>query len=1052
MTPVRRNSRFCPLAAFAAAAVAILAGIGQPAQAIQAPERAADAPALHYDIRLDPSAKEQLAAFRADADRSGTDQAQARFEQAQHRLRATLPDAVVDYGIGLATPEVVARDVLSRGFLTGPGSGDRIADLRGFMKTHADLYAVDAGDIDALGVVADYVNPDGRLAWVHLEQHLHGRPVFNGEVKAGFAPDGAIIRTIGQLAPWPNRTMLATRPGPVQAALRSAARAIAVELPEATTPVLQARADGHELVLAQGPFAQDIAAQTLYFPVEPGVIRLAWRILWQPDLAWMVIVDAETGTELWRKRLTEHQNQTATYGVFTRESPIGYWPGPAAPTSDEGPLLTRGITVPRVGNEPPNTFNNLGWITDGSNSTDGNNVEVGMDRVSPNGVDPGSHAQGIPNRIFNFSYNPAPGNPAPGSEPLNPGYPPNLSNFQRGVITNVFYWTNRFHDQLYLRGFIEPARNFQHDNFGRGGLGGDRISAEVQDSSGSNNANFSTVPDGTRGRMQLYLFTAPTPQRDSGLDQTVILHELAHGLSNRLIGNSSGLTTTESRGLGEGWSDFIALSLLQSASQPQTGNYTMGAYVRQNPYYGIRRFPYASITSRGGPGNRPHAPQTFADIDPAQINLDDGAFAPNSAISPNARSVHNMGEIWALALLEGRRRIIQRLGYSDGNTRMLQIVVDGMKLSPLNPTFLQARDAVLNAALAHGDPDDFSDLWQGFAARGMGLGASSAGTTVVESFLVPLVNQQPSMGFNDGQCNGNGRIDPGERIVLDIPLTNIGAGPAADTRLSINGAPPYDYGLIDFGETMTRRLPFTVPSELACGDPLVLDVGISSSLGIQSEQRTFSTGLPVIGWSERFENVTPPALPPNWTSQTAGASPSWVTSNANPLAGNNAAFAAGPGSTGSTSLVAPAFTATGGTIQLMYAHAFVLENTFDGVVLEVALGGGNDWQDVEAVGGWFESGGYNGTLATTACASNPNPLAGRRAWSGNSDGYDHVVLVIPGISAGQSVRLRWRLGSDCSIASPTGIHVDSILVTTGQTCAAPTCLDLLFRNGYQGVE
>ncbi len=40
-----------------------------------------------------------------------------------------------------------------------------------------------------------------------------------------------------------------------------------------------------------------------------------------------------------------------------------------------------------IGNEAPNTFNNLGWMTDGTNLTDGNNVEAGIDLVAPNGVD-----------------------------------------------------------------------------------------------------------------------------------------------------------------------------------------------------------------------------------------------------------------------------------------------------------------------------------------------------------------------------------------------------------------------------------------------------------------------------------------------------------------------------------------------------------------------------------------------------------------------------------------------------------------------------------------
>ncbi len=47
--------------------------------------------------------------------------------------------------------------------------------------------------------------------------------------------------------------------------------------------------------------------------------------------------------------------------------------------------------------------------------------------------------------------------------------------------------------------------------------------------------------------------------RDSGLDTSVVAHEWGHFISNRLIGNASGLGTTQGRAIGEGWADFHAL-------------------------------------------------------------------------------------------------------------------------------------------------------------------------------------------------------------------------------------------------------------------------------------------------------------------------------------------------------------------------------------------------------------------------------------------------------------------------------------------------------------
>ncbi len=60
---------------------------------------------------------------------------------------------------------------------------------------------------------------------------------------------------------------------------------------------------------------------------------------------------------------------------------------------------------------------------------------------------------------------------------------------------NVFYVANCIHDLAYRYGFTETAFNFQQDNFGKGGVGNDRILVSVQDSSGTNNANFATPPE-----------------------------------------------------------------------------------------------------------------------------------------------------------------------------------------------------------------------------------------------------------------------------------------------------------------------------------------------------------------------------------------------------------------------------------------------------------------------------------------------------------------------------------------------------------------------------
>src|SRR6185436_18398735 len=140
-------------------------------------------------------------------------------------------------------------------------------------------------------------------------------------------------------------------------------------------------------------------------------------------------------------------------------------------------------------------------------------------------------------------------------------------------------------------------------------------------------------------------------------------------------------------------------------------------------------------------------PFTFKDIDPTQISPHAGV--PRSPITPfntaEADEVHHQGEIWCITLWEARANLIGKYGYP-GNQLMLQLVIDGMKLAPANPNFLQARDAIILADLVNNGGANAGELWAGFAKRGMGFSATSpdSSTTagVVEAFDSPGLNVQ----------------------------------------------------------------------------------------------------------------------------------------------------------------------------------------------------------------------------------------------------------------------------------------------------------------------
>ena len=92
---------------------------------------------------------------------------------------------------------------------------------------------------------------------------------------------------------------------------------------------------------------------------------------------------------------------------------------------------------------------------------------------------------------------------------FDPSTQPSAGDNKAVAVQNLFYLNNLIHDTLYRAGFTAAAGNFQSDNFGLGGRGGDPVLAEAQDGSGTDNANFATPNDGRSGRMQMYLWSVP---------------------------------------------------------------------------------------------------------------------------------------------------------------------------------------------------------------------------------------------------------------------------------------------------------------------------------------------------------------------------------------------------------------------------------------------------------------------------------------------------------------------------------------------------------------
>ncbi|MEJ7623222.1 MAG: M36 family metallopeptidase [Pyrinomonadaceae bacterium] len=1012
-------------------------------------KRQVEARLPNYDIRLEKNSGDSLARFRG---RSGRNLAQiaelrATMLAGEQSLRQRIPTLKIEYNDAFPAPEVITTDVKQgKAFLTSGAAGKRSSLLKRFLTENVSLIGTDLLEIAKLKVTADYRNPDGELSFVELTQRVNGIPVFRGEVKAGFTRDGELIRVVNNLAPGIDAATLSQDFGDSANAVASALTSLGAG--EVRNP---ARNDSESTDL-KSVFGDGDAATTaekMYFPTEPGVTVPAWRVLiWQPVNAYYVVVDAADGVILWRKNITEDQTQPATYSVYANPSammnvadnPFAFSPGPTSPNGSQGVALNR-MAVSRIGNEAPYTFNNLGWITDGGTTTDGNAVQAGIDRDGIDGIDALGEAIS-PTRDFTFAYTPVDPNTNTGDNPVASPQTYPGSQFQQGILTNLFYVSNWFHDETYRLGFTEAARNFQNTNFSGQGIGSDRLRAEGQDAVDTNNANFSTPADGTRGRMQMFIFTGANPDVDASLDSSVVIHELTHGLSNRLHGNSFGLVNDMSRGIGEGTSDFYALAMLSQASDPADGNYAVAGYATylsggstNNNYYGIRRFPTAIRSAVGGSGNNSHNPLTFADIDSTKINLTNGAYAPRN--NNTSDQVHNAGEIWSSMLWEVRARMISRLGWETGNRRMLQLVTDGMKLAPLSPTFIGERDAIIAAAYASGDAADVADLWAGFALRGLGAGATieniggiSIGGTgrarVTEAFGLPNLTQDPGISVDDFVGDGDGYPEPGETVTLSIPIKNSTGSVASGVSVQIAGGGLANVGTLGGAAAATATTTLTLPASPACGGVTAVTISVNSSLGPVSFTRQLLMGKPSgpLTTSENFDGVTAPVFPAGWTATSVSDGISFVTSTNSPDTAPNTVFALDPTTIGGgTDLISPLVSVTAADATVSFRNHYDTELGWDGGVLEVSVAGA-PFQDFLAAGGTFMQNGYNGSLGP----GTNNPIANRAAWTGDSSGYVTTVARLPATANGKIVQFKWRFGADNNTAE-MGWRIDTFQLT-----------------------
>ncbi|HTY87092.1 MAG TPA: M36 family metallopeptidase [Candidatus Acidoferrum sp.] len=822
------------------------------------------------------------------------------------RFKERWPLIQLDFDPVLLSPKSVMPRL---GYLTGPGgAGITVSDataqlfdpadpdrpIKAFLQEYQTLFGFGPEALNDAVVQRDYVSTANGARTVGWQQQLAGVPVFNALLIGHITPAGELACLSSEFIPSPDQAADPALLAAVESGADlpfSAPQALAAAVTNAGdrfgsgSVTAETDADGitrRQTSTASTGIKGDARAELTWFPAGRAQLKLCWQVLftsqWRDEM-YLTLVTADTGEIVYRRNLTA-ESATATYRVYTNASPAPLLPGLPAPGTTQPAAMDRSLVTLTALDD---TASPNGWIADADNETRGNNVDAHLDRNDDNLADL-PRPTGNPPRVFDF--------------PLDLTLAP--ANYGEAATVQLFYWANWMHDALYELGFTEAAGNFQTDNFGRGGLGDDAVQADAQDGLSLNdgrhvnNANMSTPPEGCAPRMQMYLFNGVAPGRDGALEAQIVLHEYTHGLSSRLVGGGAGIDALQTAGLGEGWSDFYALALLTDPAADIDGVYPMASYAayhgfgttfEENYYYGIRRYPYCTDINKN--------PLTFADIDPAKASAHDGV--PRNPLAGPFRAdlageVHGQGEAWCMMLWEMRANLIRKLGPAAGNHLALQLVTDGLKLSPPNPNFVQARDAILLAERMWTGGTNAAEIWSAFAKRGLGFNAGAP-----ESYTTSGAQESrelmPALAAERVEIQtASGAIDLGADNNLVIHLRNQGdtaathvSGQLTTTTAGVSvGQGVSAYADIPQSGSRANNTVFQIQTGAGFveGTPIDFVLVINSDQYAGTNYLRLFTGVP--GAEILFDDYSALAEPDNSSTATRDLTP-WNIAKAEPL-------------------------------------------------------------------------------------------------------------------------------------------------------------------------
>jgi extracellular elastinolytic metalloproteinase len=701
----------------ASALLALAVFVPAAASAHRRPGPTSDAAEPYFDARTAAQARALSAGHRGAASiSSATRTARARL------VRSLGPDAALDTNPVTGTARSLQQLDAP---LTGASTADRAGLAWDYVRAHAAALGLDSGDLAGFDLASRELTDRG-LLMLRWAQSYKGIPAFDNDVRVNVDKAGRIINVAG--TPLHDLTLDSTAPAlSPSEALDALMRNVGVTRNVRVT-------SGPSGTRQQTRFSTGDFARLVIFGGD-GAPRLAWHVTYAATSVanYDAVVDASSGQVLYRQNLTKFASNASVWPNYPG-APSGGTAGTVDLTSYLAPAATE-LTGPNAHAWSDVNDNDTEQLSEAVGHSSGTDFTYPVSNFNATATNGGCSATAICTWDGDLT----------GSGALQ-----NAGSWQTNRKQNAvqaFWFVNNFHDHLASApiGFTSPD-NFEGDDpVLINADDGAALAGGGPDVNHIDNANMTTHPVGTSPKMQMYLFNnnpALAPFRDvNGGDAAVVVyHENTHGLSNRLITNDDGtgaVSSPEAGAMGEAWSDWYAQDfVVRQGFETDTiapGEIDMGKYtdaqpntIRTQPLdcpVGVQGVPACAGGATGDAGG-----YTFGDFG-------------HVVGSPE---VHSDGEIWGETLWDLRTALITATGdEQNGSDLAEQLITDGMRLSPPEPSYLDERNAILGAVdlLPAGQQDAARDaIWSVFRNRGMGFFAGAAdGSDVapVEDFSPP---------------------------------------------------------------------------------------------------------------------------------------------------------------------------------------------------------------------------------------------------------------------------------------------------------------------------